>query len=399
MKKFVVLALSLAVAIIVFGPAPALAEQCFANVNCDTTVGNVTIDDDHVLRTDNMRSIVRMWDPYTGKSGSCTLINNVQCGDTIPQPYIMTCHHNIDSAIAGDYLDELCFIFSDADTCGHPDPTGDPTDTTGHNYIVGATFIVGSPKGNPSQLGRLDYALLELSSHPGDHASISPYYAGWDRTEEPDGYAVLLGHPLWDHMQIAIDTNTFEEESGTFRSDWEVAPFELGHCAQGSSGSGMLHLDGDDAKLIGVLYGVEALNTCGNTHAYGSRFADQWDWWSCYGNMTGDVNGVGGDTATIGDITLLVDHLFQTEPPLVCPAEGDTNNDGDVTISDVSTLIDALFTSGDLSLLALCSELRDDHSEVYPMLWDFLVPSEYDTLQSLDGWDPEDTYPYASGCD
>ena len=67
----------------------------------------------------------------------------------------------------------------------------------------------------------------------------------------------------------------------------------------------------------------------------------------CVGHV-GDVNGIGGDGCTIGDISTLVDFLFISQNPAVinCILEADVNQSGgcsatvsDITIGDVSELI------------------------------------------------------------
>jgi len=72
----------------------------------------------------------------------------------------------------------------------------------------------------------------------------------------------------------------------------------------------------------------------------------------CQGHV-GDVNMSGDDVPTIGDISVLIDHLFISGLDLECIEEADINQSGgtyptydDLTISDVSVLIDHLFISG-----------------------------------------------------
>jgi hypothetical protein len=75
----------------------------------------------------------------------------------------------------------------------------------------------------------------------------------------------------------------------------------------------------------------------------------------CCQGRVGDVNGTGGDEPTIGDISTMIDALFISGNPdvIVCLAEADVNQSGgstpqakDITISDISTLIDYLFITG-----------------------------------------------------
>jgi hypothetical protein len=75
----------------------------------------------------------------------------------------------------------------------------------------------------------------------------------------------------------------------------------------------------------------------------------------------GDANGSGDDIPTIGDISVIIDHLFLSGTPLGCYSEADMNQSGganptseDITIGDISTLIDYLFITGASLGLADC---------------------------------------------
>ena len=52
---------------------------------------------------------------------------------------------------------------------------------------------------------------------------------------------------------------------------------------------------------------------------------------------------------TMGDLTVLIDHLFISLMPIACVDEGnvDMSPDGLVTMGDLTVLIDALFISLD----------------------------------------------------
>lgn len=71
---------------------------------------------------------------------------------------------------------------------------------------------------------------------------------------------------------------------------------------------------------------------------------------SCCVGQVGDINGIDGDEPTIGDIALLIDHLFISYTDPVCLAEADVNQSGglhptrrDISIVDVVILIDHLY--------------------------------------------------------
>ena len=92
----------------------------------------------------------------------------------------------------------------------------------------------------------------------------------------------------------------------------------------------------------------------------------------CCTGRVGDANGSGGDDPTIGDVSQMIDALFITASetvlltPPACIDEADVNLSSqnspahwppvfeDITIGDISALIDALFITADLSILPNC---------------------------------------------
>jgi len=85
---------------------------------------------------------------------------------------------------------------------------------------------------------------------------------------------------------------------------------------------------------------------------------------SCCVERVGDANGIGGDEPTIGDIAALIDAKYITatcDGVLACLAEADLNQSGgeeptcdDITLADISLLIDYLFITGPSLGLAEC---------------------------------------------
>lgn len=67
----------------------------------------------------------------------------------------------------------------------------------------------------------------------------------------------------------------------------------------------------------------------------------------CCVGATGNVDGDAGDIVNLTDLTKLINHLFVTFAPLVCPAEANTNGDagGLVNLSDVTKLVNHLFVT------------------------------------------------------
>lgn len=71
---------------------------------------------------------------------------------------------------------------------------------------------------------------------------------------------------------------------------------------------------------------------------------------NCCIGVRGNVDCSAGDIIDIADLTLLVDHLFLTNPPLCCAEEGnvDASPGGQIDIADLTSLVSYLFITGEL---------------------------------------------------
>ncbi len=69
----------------------------------------------------------------------------------------------------------------------------------------------------------------------------------------------------------------------------------------------------------------------------------------CVGSMVGNVDVSPDDQVTMSDLTVLIDHLFLSLEPVVCDEEAnvDVSADGEITMGDLTVLIDHLFISLD----------------------------------------------------
>ncbi len=69
----------------------------------------------------------------------------------------------------------------------------------------------------------------------------------------------------------------------------------------------------------------------------------------CVGSMVGNVDASPDDQVTMGDLTVLIDHLFISLSPVICDEEAnvDLSADGEITMGDLTVLIDHLFISLD----------------------------------------------------
>jgi sugar lactone lactonase YvrE len=111
--------------------------------------------------------------------------------------------------------------------------------------------------------------------------------------------------------------------------------------------------DGDTDGVGDVCDNCPAVANPDQVDLNGNGVGDVCD--GCCAGRVGDTNGAGGDEPTIGDISVLIDALFLSANPevIMCLAEADVNQSGgsdpifpDITISDISTLIDYLFITG-----------------------------------------------------
>ncbi|MBD3257729.1 hypothetical protein GF377_04795 [candidate division GN15 bacterium] len=111
-----------------------------------------------------------------------------------------------------------------------------------------------------------------------------------------------------------------------------------------------------DGYTVAVYDGQLAVG--GGFHRAGEKPARSLSMWSgrglCCAGMTGNLDGDQSDAVTLGDLTVMVDHLFLSLRPPECIEEANTDGsaDGAVTLADLTALIDHLFIS--LSDLAPC---------------------------------------------
>jgi hypothetical protein len=131
-----------------------------------------------------------------------------------------------------------------------------------------------------------------------------------------------------------------------------VAPYDDGNYGSVDPSSGLWIWSGPTVQpgFYDIEFQVDGGAASSNFHLY----IEVTDCNCCVGRV-GDVNILGGDEPTIGDVSTIIDALFISgEPELIaCPAEADVNQSGgpyphaaDITIGDISILIDYLFITG-----------------------------------------------------
>lgn len=383
MKTILVFTVSVAFCLAAF-PVSILSDACPRFACCDTTIASQVIDTTHVVRTNLQRSVVRICMPNGQSNSTGTLINNVQCGNSTPKPYVFACAH----ALLGADLDSMMFVFGFvSDTCVDPDPDDQSQPpSASDSVIIGATRVAYAR--DPNDAG-IDYMLLELHDDP-IARGFNPFYAGWTINQNITSPTVGLSHLGGLPLMITLNaTAPADNWWGNYNLWGYDDGTDYGQVSQGSSGSGLFTLDTIDCKLIGSLSGSLGWSTCHGTDISYTKFSTSWNEDCCNGT-TGNADFDSYGQVTVGDVGAIIEYLFLSQTPPPCPVAADVNADGWITISDLGALNAYLLS--DTVTLATCEQAR----AYWPQLSDFLDPTG--TLDSLNGWDSNDAYPYANGC-
>ncbi|TCO06950.1 trypsin-like peptidase domain-containing protein [Natronoflexus pectinivorans] len=195
---------------------------------------------------------------------SGTLINNTRQDG---KPYFLTAAHCIT-----DMNDPATAIF----TFNYQVPGCDGRVEGAFTQTLSGSFL-------RAYVEDLDVTLLEMSEIP--PAAYRPYWAGWDRTTNPQGEVTTIHHPEGDVKKVARSENaptaaSFNASSPggvpfIGNSHWRIARWSEGTTERGSSGSPLFTNEG---KLIGSLSGGSA--TCSNpVNDYFARLNRVWDYY------------------------------------------------------------------------------------------------------------------------
>jgi hypothetical protein len=130
----------------------------------------------------------------------------------------------------------------------------------------------------------------------------------------------------------------FESEGGTgFRSHTEWDSFVLGDIGLSLSVSGLLSGTPSDTGTVSFTLAVLDARGSVDLRAFDLVIRQPW--------MCGDLNDDGN--VTLSDISILIDHLYISKSPLDIPEAGNVNGsiDGLITLGDISRLIDHVYIS------------------------------------------------------
>ena len=210
------------------------------------------------------------------KEGSLTfwctgsLINNTNNDGT---PLFLTANHCGEDADSTDYSEWLFYFNFESESCGQP--VFQPE----HNTISGSTLLA---KSKLETFNGSDFKLLRLAQEvPLD---FTPYYNGWDRSNQSSSSGVTIHHPQGDVKMISTYTqsltstkydNTSPNQEGEY---WMVywAETTNGHGVTegGSSGSPIFNNDGN---IIGALTGGRASCSYENQPDFYGKLSYSWD--------------------------------------------------------------------------------------------------------------------------
>jgi len=126
-----------------------------------------------------------------------------------------------------------------------------------------------------------DFALIKLNEDPRNKNNVTPFYLGWDRSENHGTGGVGIHHPKGDIKKISFANqiqnhqNSIHWEGGAIslpNTHWKVN-FIDGTTEGGSSGSPFIN---NERKVIGQLHGGDT--TCAPVTKYYGKLSVSWDY-------------------------------------------------------------------------------------------------------------------------
>jgi hypothetical protein len=218
---------------------------------------------------DAKRAVVRM-----KSTENCTgvLINNTYEDG---KAYVLTAAHCMFNWQNGAYNQVVFYFNYESPSCEGPDGID-------YHTISGAKLLAtGDTSENELDADSLDFALLELSIAPPD--SLTPYFAGWNRSPTPPAMSATIHHPRADVMKISHDDDAADTSYHTwpyfrelkYGSFWRIKDWEVGTTEAGSSGGPLFN---QSRQVVGILTGGQA--SCSyNVNDYFTRFDLAWDYY------------------------------------------------------------------------------------------------------------------------
>ncbi len=243
-------------------------------------------------------------------------------------------------------------------------------DASGNMYVTGWTTSTNFPTVNPYQTfqGSDDAFVTKLSVN-GSSLVFSTYLGGSDWRDNANGIAVdgsgavyVTGSTQSNNFPTVNEFQTDQGDVDAFVARLSSEGGSLAYSSylggSGSDGGNAIAVDASGGVYItGTTWSSDfpIVNAYQGTYQNIDAFITKIEAASCCVGRTGDADQSGGDEPTISDVNILIDVLFISLDWSVihCMSEADVNQSGggnpaqsDITMGDVSYLIDYLFITG-----------------------------------------------------
>ena len=206
-----------------------------------------------------------------GGNRICTgsLINTTACDN---RPYFLTALHCMDNYAPSALAYWTFYWHYESPSCTSSDPGLRPV----RYSTSGATILAKNPDS--------DFLLLKLTEDPRSKNNVTPYYLGWDRSENPGtSGGVGIHHPAGDIKKISQANNIqncsyqLSGNHGVYppNTQW-IATFYNGFIEGGSSGSPFIN---NNRKVVGQATAVpQNMVLCDTPYiAYYGKLCVSWD--------------------------------------------------------------------------------------------------------------------------